>query len=234
MPGSGADDPHPADSDLAVRRGEAPGALAEPARPVSVDGPAPGGPGRCHGQRRDADAASPPPCRLSRQDLNEDFATWFGDVGSDLLLRCAHSVCGRQLYEDIAFEAAGKIYEQWADARKRQLFKTHHGYVFQVVRYAFLSYRRKAANRPELHHELPGEQDSGFWDKAAGDSGFEVRQALLLLDDEKAELIFIRYFLNLTLSATAREMGLKRGEADKIHRKALAELREILGPEGAG
>ena len=211
MPDSGATDPPVSDRgvNLVIRPGEAPEALDELAGAVSDDG-------------------------RPSTELNQDFATWFEDVGSDLLLRCAHSVCGRELFEDIAFEAAGKIYEQWADPRKRQLFTTHNGYVYQVVRYAFLSYRRKAANRPELHDELPGEADSAFWSRAGRDSGFEVRQALLFLDDEKAELVFLRYFLNLTLSATAREMGRKRGEAEKLHKQALAELKEILGPEGAG
>ena len=143
-------------------------------------------------------------------------------------------MCGRHLYEDIAFEAAGKIYRQWGDARKRHLFKTRTGYVFQVVRNTFLSHLCKAGNRPELHRELPGEEDRAFWKKVAEDPGYEVRQAILLLDREEAELVFIRYFLNLTLSATARKMGLERSEAVKVRNKALGELRRMLGPEGAG
>ncbi|MEV4344375.1 sigma-70 family RNA polymerase sigma factor [Actinoplanes sp. NPDC049596] len=171
---------------------------------------------------------------MPETQLNDDFAAWFSDGGSDLLLRSAHGICGRHLYEDIAFEAAGAIYRQWGDARKRHLFKTQTGYVFQVVRNTFLSCLRKAANRPELHQELPGEEDRTFWKKVSEDPGYEVRQAILLLDADEAELVFIRYFLNLTLSATARAMGLKRSEAEKLHTKALDELREILGPEGAG
>ncbi len=183
--------------------------------------------GRCQTQRRAAEAAP-------AIDLNDDFAEWFSAGGSDLLLRSAHGVCGRRVYEDIAFEAAGTIYRRWGDPRKRHLFKTQPGYVFQVVRNTFLSHLRKAANRPELHQELPGEEDGAFWQRLAEDPGHEVRQAILLLNADEAELIFIRYFLNLTLSATARDMGLKRSEAEKLHNKALAELRTMLGPEGAG
>jgi hypothetical protein len=82
----------------------------------------------------------------------------------------------RHLYEDIAFEAAGTIYRQWGDARKRLLFKTRTGSVFQVVRNTFLSRLRKAGNRPELHRELPGEEDRAFWKKVAEDPGYEVRR----------------------------------------------------------
>lgn len=166
--------------------------------------------------------------------LNDDFAEWFSDGGSGLLLRSAHSVCGRHIYEDIASEAAVTIYRQWGDPRKRHLFKTQNGYVFQVVRNTFLSHLRKAGNRPELHQELPGEGDHAFWMRLSEDPGHEVRQAILLLDADEAEVVFIRYFLNLTLSATARDMGIKRSEAEKLHNKALDELRRVLGPEGAG
>jgi RNA polymerase sigma factor (sigma-70 family) len=184
--------------------------------------------GRCPAQRRTADVAVP------ETHLNDDFAGWFSEGGSDLLLRSAHSLCGRHIYEDIAFEAAATIYRQWGDPRKRHLFKTQTGYVFQVVRNTFLSHLRKAGNRPGLHQELPGEENRAFWKKVAEDPGYEVRQAILLLDPDEAELVFIRYFLNLTLSATARDLGLKRSAAEKLHNKALDELRDILGPEGAG
>jgi RNA polymerase sigma factor (sigma-70 family) len=218
LPDSGADDPARvvSETDVADRSDEVPEALVA---------------GRCHGQRRAAGEAVPANRVLDHAELNDDFAVWFSDAGSDLLLRSAHSICGRHLYEDIAFEAAGSIYRQWGDPRKRHLFKSQSGYVFQVVRNTFLSYRRKAANRPELHQELPGEEDAAFWSKVSEDPGCEVRQALLLLDQEMAEIVFHRYFLNLTLSATAREMGIKRGEAEKIHNKALDALRQILGPE---
>jgi DNA-directed RNA polymerase specialized sigma24 family protein len=218
LPDSGADDPTPmvSEIDVANRQDDLPEALVV---------------GRCPEQRRAADEAVPAPRVLSHAELNDDFAVWFSDAGSDLLLRSAHSVCGRHLYEDIAFEAAGNIYRQWGDPRKRHLFKTQSGYVFQLVRNTFLSYRRKAANRPELHQELPGEEDTAFWHRIGEDPGCEVRQALLLLDQEMAEIVFMRYFLNLTLSATAREMGLQRSEAEKIHNQALDTLRQILGPE---
>lgn len=190
-------------------------------------------------RRRGADEAPPMSEGLdmsNRQYLDDDFSAWFENPGSQLLLKASHSICGRfGLGEDMAMQSALRIYPQWGDPEKRALFKTNRGYLYQTVRNTFLDYRRNPSRVNEHERELPGEDDRGFWKSVAGDdAGWEVRLAVQLLNHQERELVFLHYFLRLSLSETARQMNLERRDAVRLRKNALDSLREILGPEEEG
>ena len=165
----------------------------------------------------------------SRQDLDDDFSGWFREPGKGLIIKAAHSVCGR-LWEDMAFESAMKIYRQWPDPRKRKLFKTTRWYVYKTVKNVFLDYLKKDSRRGGPECELPGEEDTPeFWRRLAlTDPGWEVRLAVQRLADDEGVLIFLRYWGRMSLSAVAREMHITRGKAERLHKKALDDLKVML------
>ncbi|MEU7751454.1 hypothetical protein [Micromonospora sp. NPDC049171] len=166
-----------------------------------------------------------------RLALYDEFKQWYHESGQSSLMRAGHSICGRQ-GEKIACEAAVKIWARWPDKRMRDLFTTSPRYIYQLVRNLFLDDLRLSHSQHEQAAGLPWSGEDGIWEgKAGADPGWEVRHAINLLEQEKAELIFLMYWLRMRLSEASRHMGVTRGKAERLHDSAITELKYLLKEE---
>ncbi|MGW0501454.1 RNA polymerase sigma factor [Micromonospora sp. NPDC003241] len=146
-------------------------------------------------------------------------------------MRAGHSICGREGYR-IACDAAVKIWARWPDEHMRKSFTTSPRYIYRLVRNLFLDDLRLSHSQHERTAGLPGGSEDGIWEDGAGaDPGWEVRHAINLLDQEKAELIFLLYWLRMKLSEASRHMGVTRSKAERLHNSAISELRCLLREE---
>ncbi|MCG5461307.1 hypothetical protein MED01_006165 [Micromonospora sp. MED01] len=166
-----------------------------------------------------------------RRSLQADFEQWYHESGKSSLMRAGHSICGRRGSET-ACDAAVKIWSRWPNTRMRELFKTSPRYVYQLVRRLFLDGLEKSYRRHEQSAGLPEDNDDGVWEgNSDEESGWEVRQAINRLSKEQAELIFLLYWLRMNLSEASRHLTIPRREAEKLHKSAIANLKELLKEE---
>jgi RNA polymerase sigma-70 factor (ECF subfamily) len=189
--------------------------------------------GQSEKQRAVVDGA--PASERSKQEQNDEFVAWFQDRGQELLIRSAQLVSGRD-WEDAAAAGAMRVYEQFGKPEVRERIKSKPGYVYTIVRNKYLDYIKVPSRHNAMEQPLPEGDTKGVGGLvAAGDDpGWEVRHAVNLLDQEERELVFLRYFMGLSLSETARNMGLKRSQAERLHKTALEDLRLLLTPEEEG
>jgi RNA polymerase sigma factor for flagellar operon FliA len=60
----------------------------------------------------------------------------------------------------------------------------------------------------------------------------ELRRFIGRLPDDQARLLELYYFEDLTLEEAGKRLGFRKSWACKLHKAALARLREMMGPAG--
>jgi DNA-directed RNA polymerase specialized sigma24 family protein len=173
-----------------------------------------------------------------RKILTDEFTDWFEGDAESIFLKAGHSLCGREGTE-LACNAVVKVYEQWPDPRKRELFKGTPQYIYQTTRNLYRDNLKSSYKRREQPFGLPGQAEdennetNPIWEKRdVVDPGWEVRLAINALNAEKSELIFLIYWLRMSRTKAAEHMGLSRGQGERLHRSAMEELRVLLDEEG--
>lgn len=164
-----------------------------------------------------------------------DFQAWFLSEGREYLKAAGFSVAGREGNE-YAADGATKCYEQWPDPRKRELFKSSPGYVYQLVRNLFVDNWKSGYSRHEKPCGLPGQpsDEAGsaelVWDRSIADEdpGWEVGIAVSRLEPAKGELIFLMFWLRWSREKARKHMGLTRYQVDQMYLSAIQELRVQL------
>ena len=74
-------------------------------------------------------------------------------------------------------------------------------------------------------------------EQTVGDEGMEeelleklaLREAVRTLPERERQVVALRYFRGLTQEKSARILGVSQVQVSRIERKAMAQLRELLG-----
>jgi RNA polymerase sigma factor (sigma-70 family) len=169
---------------------------------------------------------------VSQQDLDEEFVVWLREHTTELLAY-GRMFAGRSMGEDMAQEAAIKIYKAWSDPAKREKCKSTPVYVQRIVKNAYLDYRKVRSRTNELETELPEEPVGDVWVARSDDVelSWELTDALLELSDEERTLIFYRYYRGMKIGAAGRMLGLSASRSSELHKRALAQLRQLVSKE---
>jgi RNA polymerase sigma factor (sigma-70 family) len=154
------------------------------------------------------------------REVPEDFVPWFRQAGGELYRMAYFCTRDEKLADDIAQEAAIKIYKAWPDKEKRDKVRTLAAYRWAIVRNCFRNYLR-ARNRAsqgevELHAERHGRADT--------EADQDIRLAVLSLEDGAREMIILVYYQGLTIGEAGTQLGLPGPQAYRLHTKALAHL----------
>jgi len=153
-----------------------------------------------------------------------DFETWFRQSGR-LLLRLAYFCTGEEkLAEDIAQEAAIKVFKAWADDKMRELILTGPGYLRTIVVHCFLDHIKVRSRTGLSEVGLDVERH----DRAGIENDRSLRIAVLELDGDERDMIILRYYNDLTTKDAGIQLGLSASQAYRLHRKALAHLAGLL------
>jgi len=153
-----------------------------------------------------------------------DFETWLRQ-SSRLLLQTARFCTGdEKLAEDIAQEAAIKVFKAWADDKTRDQILTGPGYLRKIVVNCYLDHIKVRSRTRLSEVELDIERDSGFHTE----NDHSLRIAVLHLGDDERNMIILRYYDDLTTKDAGLQLGLSTSQAYRLHRKALAHLARLL------
>lgn len=167
----------------------------------------------------------------SHQDHSEvpDFEVWFRANAGELLRYALFVAPDRAKAEDIAQDAAVKVFKAWASEDLRERIITSAAYVRRIVENCFLDYRkvRSRANEREEGHE--GEEAGGV--EPAVESDLDVRAALLRLVGDERDMLFLTYYQDLRIADAGRQLGISGTGAYRLHERALRHLAALLNEE---
>jgi len=154
---------------------------------------------------------------------DEEFVE-FASVRGAHLLRTAYLLTGdRHLAEDLAQEALGKVFVAWRGVAR---IDNPAAYAQTVLVRTYISHRRRRSAGEVPHAALP--------ETASQETDVALRMSLMdglaRLAAKDPPLIVLRYWEDRSVDETASALGLTAAAVRNQSSRALARLREVLGP----
>jgi RNA polymerase sigma-70 factor (sigma-E family) len=149
----------------------------------------------------------------------------FANACSGRLFRTAWLLCGDwHLAEDLVQTTLGKLYRAWKRVSRAD---SPEAYARTVLTRTYLSHRRRLSSSEQPYAALPE------------GSGHEVDPALRVtllrslaeLAPKDRAVLVLRYWEDLSVEETARQMGVSEGAVRSRSMRALEKLRQVLGSE---
>jgi RNA polymerase sigma factor (sigma-70 family) len=165
--------------------------------------------------------------RPDREEVT-DYKAWFEKNEAGLFRNAYFVTWDRGIAEDIAQEAAIKIFKSWADETQREKILGSWSYVARVVLNCYLDFKKVKSRTNEREEEFTDERLNV---EAEPGSGLEVRQALLHLPERERDMLFLTYYSGLTKTEAGRQLGISPSSASRLHQRALRSLETLLGKE---
>jgi RNA polymerase sigma factor (sigma-70 family) len=153
-----------------------------------------------------------------------DFVTWFSKFADELQWWAYLYTRDPKLAEDIAQEAAVKVFKAWPDEETREKILTLSGYVRTIVYHCFLDHIKV----PSRTNHREAELDIERYDRDDDRIDHELRMAVLSLDGAERDMIILCYYNGLTVKEAGSRLGLSMSQAYRLHDKALANLEGLL------
>lgn len=128
--------------------------------------------------------------------------------------------------EDLVSTVFEKVYQQMEtfDDQKAS-FST---WIYTVTKNTVIDFYKKNRIHAELTETLDY-QETGFEEILKNETLDELAKALERLDERQRDLIILHYYSGYTLKVIANKMGMSYVNAKVIHRKALRQLKELMG-----
>ncbi|HZD98457.1 MAG TPA: SigE family RNA polymerase sigma factor [Micromonosporaceae bacterium] len=155
-------------------------------------------------------------------DSEREFEVFVRSRGH-ALIRSAYLLTGDQhLAEDLVQSALARTYRVWS---RHGIVDGPEAYTRKVMYHLQVSWWRRRRVRENLAATLP--DLAGVTDPDV-ETRLALRAALLLLSDRQRAVIVLRYFDDLTESATAKVLGLTLSAVKTHARRGLERLRELV------
>jgi RNA polymerase sigma-70 factor (sigma-E family) len=160
-----------------------------------------------------------------RPEAGPDWETQFVEyvTGRSTMLRnTAYLLCGDwHRAEDLAQIALAKLYVAWRRIDRRE---SVDGYARQVLVRAFLDENRRPWRREHAAETVP--------DRAVAtdhtDDRLDLLTALARLPGTQRAAVVLRYWADLSITETARVLGVSEGTVKSASSRGLVALREVL------
>ena len=141
------------------------------------------------------------------------------------LRRVAYLLCQDwQGADDLVQSAITRLYTHWGKARDATSIDA---YVRTILVRSFIAERRSAWSRRVLlvdrQFEAPGRSTDH-------DARLDVQAALTALPPRQRATLVLRFYCDLSVEETSRELGCTAGTVKSQTAKGLASLRRALGP----
>jgi RNA polymerase sigma-70 factor (sigma-E family) len=161
---------------------------------------------------------------MSRRTEDDEAYVEYVTARRRHLLATAYLLCGDwHRAEDLVQTALTKLYQAWPRIRRRG---SPEAYVRTVLLRTGIDAKRRAWNRERTVERLPdvaAPAPGGFEDRD------EIVGVLATLPARQRATVVLRYWLDLSVEQTARELGVSVGTVKSQTAKALARLRDQLG-----
>jgi RNA polymerase sigma-70 factor (sigma-E family) len=168
----------------------------------------------------------------------DDFATWVA-ASRPALLRAARAITDDpDLAEDVLHSALASVLPRWGDLRDP---RAANAYVRRAMVNHHHSWHRRPQNRLEQPVAVlpePAAVATGSGESVAtADEGRRLWELVLGLPRQQRAAVALRYFEGLSVTETARALGVGVGAVKSNASRGIANLRRqaaIVGLEGGG
>jgi RNA polymerase sigma-70 factor (sigma-E family) len=141
------------------------------------------------------------------------------------LRRVAYLLCQNwQSADDLVQSAITSLYTHWGSARNATSIDA---YARTILVRSFISERRSAWSRRVLLVDQPFDVPGRLPDH---DARLDVQAALRALPPRQRATIVLRFYCDLSVEQTSRELGCTAGTVKSQTAKGLESLRRALGP----
>ncbi|MEU0937850.1 MULTISPECIES: SigE family RNA polymerase sigma factor [unclassified Embleya] len=149
----------------------------------------------------------------------------FANACSGRLFRTAWLLCGDwHLAEDLVQTTLGKLYRAWKRVSRAD---SPEAYARTVLTRTYLSHRRRLSSTEQPYADLP--EGSGPEEDQA--LRLTLLKSLSELPPKDRAVLVLRYWEDLSVEQTARQMGVSEGAVRSRSMRALEKLRSVLGSE---
>lgn len=149
----------------------------------------------------------------------------FATARSAQLFRTAWLLCGDwHLAEDLVQTTLGKLYRSW---RRVKSADNPDAYARTVLTRSYLSWRRRRSSGEQPYSSLPESADRHV-DPALR---LTLLKGLAELAPKDRTVLVLRFWEDLSVEQTARQMGCSQGAVRNRSQRALEKLRTALGGE---
>lgn len=149
-------------------------------------------------------------------------------MGSRMFAVAAGIVRDRATAEDVVSESFIKLARF---ARRYKNTGNPSGWILRIVRNTALDCARRRKLRPVADADAFYTLTDGAPPDAADDR-LALAEALAKLAPTERQAIYDRYYLDMTVAETARELKLSRSAADRLLKRAEENLKKFLNPAG--
>lgn len=149
----------------------------------------------------------------------------FATARSAQMFRTAWLLCGDwHLAEDLVQTTLGKLYRSW---RRVKNAENPDAYARTVLTRSYLSWRRRRSSGEQPYSTVP--ESAGHERDPA--LRMTLLRALAGLPAKDRTVLVLRYWEDLSVEQTARQMGCSQGAVRNRSQRALEKLRMALGGE---
>lgn len=166
----------------------------------------------------------------------EDFTRYVRSYGTTMLRYALANSRQRVDAEDAVSETFQNLWKQW-QKNPETVRGGGIGYALKALANTIKSQGRTRSRRPrEVDWDSDLEQTQGLDDiedtYLFGELQTELWAAVSTLEEIQQQLIFLHYVEGYSVTAAGRLLGLAKSTADRYHKIALDELKEIIaGPD---
>jgi RNA polymerase sigma factor (sigma-70 family) len=153
-----------------------------------------------------------------------DFVIWFKRFANQLLWWAYAYTKDPKLAEDIAQEAAVKVFKAWPDDETRENIRTLPEYVRTIVYHCFRDHDKVLSRTNRREAEFDVERH----DRGDDRIDHELRMAVRSLPGDEQNMILLCYYRGLTIKEAGSQLGLQLSPAYRLHEKALAHLAGLI------
>jgi len=152
----------------------------------------------------------------------------FANACSGRLFRTAWLLCGDwHLAEDLVQTTLGKLYRAWKRVSRAD---SPEAYARTVLTRTYLSHRRRLSSTEQPYAALPEGSAVHEDDQALR---VTLLESLAELPPKDRAVLVLRYWEDLSVEQTARQMGVSEGAVRSRSMRALEKLRNVLGSDAS-
>ena len=139
----------------------------------------------------------------------------------------AGKIVNRQDVEDLVQNVFLKCYQKQAtyDGQMASIST----WIYTITRNIVIDYFRQHRQHEELKEDYVSTEEDGCERIFREETLAELAEALKSLDQRKRDIVILHYYAGLSLKEIAGRMGMSYANLRLLHKKAMLQLRELLG-----
>ena len=142
------------------------------------------------------------------------------------MMAVAVSLVGRDYAEDVVHDSFIKV-ARFANSYRRGM--SPYGWLMKIVKNTALDFIKSKKVRAEVSEDSLFSLSSLDYSPEKRENAIMLEQALLKLEPDERKIIYLIYYLDMTVREIAKEMDLSKSAVQRLKDRAEVKLKNFLG-----